>query len=76
MHIVVADPFKEDRAWIGRQLESVGHEVYPLLDTDSTTEPVPLYKGSSPPTPPRSSMIAAGTAAAAIVAGALLLAIL
>jgi protein phosphatase len=56
--------------------ESVGHEVYPLLDADPTTEPVPVYKGSSPPTPPRSSMIAAGTAAAAIVAGALLLAVL
>jgi protein phosphatase len=24
--------------------EPVGHEVYPLLDTDSTTEPVPVYK--------------------------------
>ena len=56
--------------------ESVGHEVYPLLDTGSTTEPVPLYKGNSPPTAQRSSMIAVGTAAAAIVAGALLLAIL
>ena len=56
--------------------ESVGHEVYPLLDADSTTEPVPLSKDSSPPTLPRSSMIAAGTAAALIVAGALFLAIL
>ena len=56
--------------------DSVSHEVYPLLDADSTTEPVPLSKDSSPPTPPRSSMIAAGTAAALIVAGALLLAIL
>jgi protein phosphatase len=28
--------------------ESVGHEVYPLLDTESTTEPVPVYKGNPP----------------------------
>jgi len=25
--------------------------VYPLLDTESTTEPVPVYKGSAPPKP-------------------------
>ena len=28
--------------------ETVGHEVYPLLDTESTTEPVPVYKGAPP----------------------------
>ncbi|MDH5804100.1 MAG: Stp1/IreP family PP2C-type Ser/Thr phosphatase [Gemmatimonadota bacterium] len=26
--------------------DSVGHEVYPLLDTESTTEPVPIYRAS------------------------------
>ncbi|HEX9580847.1 MAG TPA: Stp1/IreP family PP2C-type Ser/Thr phosphatase [Gemmatimonadales bacterium] len=31
--------------------ETVGHEVYPLLDTESTTEPVPVYRGSDPPKP-------------------------
>lgn len=31
--------------------DPVGHEVYPLLDTESTTEPVPVYKGSAPPQP-------------------------
>ena len=31
--------------------ETVGHGVYPLLDTESTTEPVPVYKGSAPPKP-------------------------
>ncbi len=31
--------------------ETVGHEVYPLLDTESTTEPVPVYTGSAPPKP-------------------------
>jgi protein phosphatase len=56
--------------------ETVGHEVYPLLDTESDTEPVPVYKGSPPPSPERSTMIAAGASAAAIVTAALLLAIL
>src|SRR6266852_2679721 len=28
--------------------ESVGHQVYPLLDTESTTQPVPVYKGEPP----------------------------
>jgi protein phosphatase len=31
--------------------EAVGHQVYPLLDTESTTQPVPVYKGSEPPRP-------------------------
>ena len=29
--------------------EEVGHQVYPLLDTESTTEPVPVYKGPKKP---------------------------
>ncbi|HUQ70425.1 MAG TPA: protein phosphatase 2C domain-containing protein, partial [Planctomycetaceae bacterium] len=29
----------------------VGHQVYPLTDTESTTQPVPVYRGSNPPTP-------------------------
>ena len=53
--------------------ETVGHEVYPLTDTESITEPVPVYKGSEPPKPQGSSMIAAGAAAAAIVTAALVL---
>ena len=53
--------------------EKVGHEIYPLLDTESTTEPVPVYTGSEPPTPKGSSMIAAAAAAAAIVAISLIL---
>ena len=31
--------------------ETVGHQVYPLLDTESTTQPVPIYRGSNPPQP-------------------------
>ncbi|MEK7667777.1 MAG: Stp1/IreP family PP2C-type Ser/Thr phosphatase [Gemmatimonadota bacterium] len=29
--------------------EPLGHQVYPLLDTESTTEPVPIYKPESEP---------------------------
>ncbi len=31
--------------------EEVGHQVYPLIDTETSTEPVPIYKGSKPPVP-------------------------
>ena len=33
--------------------DSVGHQVYPLIDTETSTEPVPVYKGSRPPVPSR-----------------------
>jgi protein phosphatase len=33
--------------------ESVGHQVYPLVDTETSTEPVPVYRGSRPPEPSR-----------------------
>src|SRR2546430_4502070 len=29
------------------------HQVYPLIDTETSTEPVPVYKGSRPPVPNR-----------------------
>ncbi len=29
----------------------VGHAVYPLVDTETSTEPVPVYRGSRPPLP-------------------------
>ena len=31
--------------------DSVGHQVYPLQEGESTTEPVPVYRGSAAPTP-------------------------
>ncbi|HEU4763964.1 MAG TPA: protein phosphatase 2C domain-containing protein [Gemmatimonadales bacterium] len=31
--------------------EAVGHQVYPLTEGDSTTEPVPVYRGSPAPEP-------------------------
>jgi PPM family protein phosphatase len=35
--------------------EDVGHQVYPLIDTETSTEPVPVYKGSRPPVPNKES---------------------
>src|SRR5256886_11600023 len=29
----------------------VGHQAYPLIDTETSTEPVPVYKRSRPPEP-------------------------
>ncbi|HVH10700.1 MAG TPA: Stp1/IreP family PP2C-type Ser/Thr phosphatase [Gemmatimonadales bacterium] len=29
----------------------MGHRVYPLIDTETSTEPVPVYQGSPPPVP-------------------------
>jgi protein phosphatase len=37
----------------GAQQADVGHQVYPLIDTETSTEPVPVYKGSRPPVPNR-----------------------
>jgi protein phosphatase len=37
----------------GGKQEDVGHQVYPLIDTETSTEPVPVYKGSRPPVPNR-----------------------
>lgn len=39
----------------GAQQEDVGHQVYPLIDTETSTEPVPIYKGSRPPVPTKES---------------------
>src|SRR5207302_3720294 len=61
----------------GDQQDDVGHHVYPLIDTETSTEPVPVYKGSRPPVPARASrwrVIAAAVLAAAAVAVALYLA--
>ena len=62
----------------GKELKSpsdedeAGHQVYPLLDPESTTEPVPIYKGSPPPTPEnKAEMIWSGALAALVTAFAL-----
>ncbi len=52
--------------------ESVGHQVYPLLDTESTTEPVPVYRPRESGGEPR--MVIAALASALIMLAALILA--
>src|SRR3989442_386411 len=55
-------------------LQEVGHQIYPLIDTDTSTEPVPVYKGSPPPVPAKQArwrLILAALLAVAIVAGVL-----
>jgi serine/threonine protein phosphatase PrpC len=39
----------------GGPQEDVGHQVYPLIDTETSTEPVPIYKGSRPPLPAKAN---------------------
>jgi protein phosphatase len=57
--------------------ETVGHQAYPLIDTETSTEPVPVYTGSRPPVPVRQGRwraVALVLVAAAAVAAALFLA--
>jgi protein phosphatase len=35
--------------------EEVGHQVFPLIDTETSTEPVPVYRGSKAPIPSKQS---------------------
>ena len=48
--------------------EDVGHHVYPLIDTETSTEPVPIYKGSLPPVPNKENRSRARTIVLAAVA--------
>src|SRR5712671_316527 len=50
--------------------EAPGHQVYPLIDTETSTEPVPVYHGSPPPLPARRTRSRA-LLVLAIVAGVL-----
>ena len=54
--------------------EEVGHQIYPLIDTETSTEPVPVYTGSPPPVPAKQTrwrLILAALLAVAIIAGVL-----
>jgi serine/threonine protein phosphatase PrpC len=53
--------------------DEVGHHVYPLLDPEADTDPLPVYRSSGPPMPENRVRLAlAGVLAAAITAAALL----
>jgi len=53
--------------------EDVGHQVYPLIDTETSTEPVPVYKGSRPPVPNRETRKETRTIVLLLIAVAALL---
>ncbi len=53
--------------------DEVGHQVYPLLDPEADTDPLPVYRAGGPPWPQqRIRLVLAGVLAAAITAAALL----
>ena len=57
----------------GDPQEDVGHQVYPLIDTETSTEPVPVYKGSRPPVPNRETRKETRTIVLLLIAVAALL---
>jgi protein phosphatase len=71
---VVMARFDGDGLRASGQREEVGHQVYPLIDTETSTEPVPIYKGSRTPIPAKDArprlltvVLAALAALAAVV---------
>jgi protein phosphatase len=50
--------------------DDVGHQVYPLIDTETSTEPVPVYKGSRPPVPNKEARQQTRTLVLALIAAA------
>ena len=48
---VVLARFDGDGLRLADSTAEVGHQVYPLIDTETSTEPVPVYTGSPPPEP-------------------------
>src|SRR4051812_28508854 len=55
------------------QADEVGHQVYPLIDTETSTEPVPVYKGSRPPVPNKEARKQTRTLVLALIAAAAVL---
>ena len=53
--------------------QEVGHQVYPLIDTETSTEPVPIYKGSRPPVPSKETRKQTRTIVLALIATTLAL---
>ena len=48
--------------------DDVGHQVYPLIDTETSTEPVPVYKGSRIPVPNKETRQQTRTLVLAVIA--------
>src|SRR3989441_4785220 len=71
---VIVARFDGDGLRSAEAQEEVGHQIYPLIDTETSTEPVPVYTGSRPPVPAKQTrwrLILAVLLAVAIVAGVL-----
>jgi len=71
---VIVARFDGDGLRSAEAQEEVGHQIYPLIDTETSTEPVPVYTGSRPPVPAKQTrwrLILAALLAVAIVAGVL-----
>jgi serine/threonine protein phosphatase PrpC len=48
---VVAARMVGDGLRAAASAEEVGYQVFPLIDTEASTDPVPVYRGSKPPVP-------------------------
>lgn len=72
---VIAVRFDGDGLRAADGADPVGHQVYPLIDTEASTDPVPVYRGSPPPVPVRQqrSWRVLGLVLVALAAVALLL---
>lgn len=71
---VIAVRFDGDGLRAADGADPVGHQVYPLIDTEASTDPVPVYRGSPPPIPKgQRSWRVLGLVLAALAAVALLL---
>jgi len=71
---VIVARFDGDGLRTAEAQAEVGHQIFPLIDTETSTEPVPVYKGSPPPVPAKQTrwrLILAALLAVAIVAGVL-----
>jgi len=68
---VVLARFDGDGLRSSRAGDEVGHRVYPLIDTETSTEPVPIYRGSPPPVSARTTRWRLATL---VVVGAVLVA--
>ena len=69
---VVIARFDGDGLRTSGEEEAVGHQVYPLIDTETSTEPVPVYKGSKPPVSTRQAAESRWKIIVLLIAAALL----
>jgi hypothetical protein len=66
--------FDGDGLRSSEEQEEVGYQVYPLIDTETSTEPVPIYKGSRAPVPDKEAREARGRLLTVVLAALAVLA--